>query len=75
MEIRLKQAKLEDRTKMSLNKKNEAAKKFSEPFSSGKESVRSRATSLKKGAKNEACASQFVDHDTSRNFELENIDL
>ena len=26
-------------------------------------------------AKNEACASQFVDHDTSRNFELENIDL
>lgn len=56
-------------------KKSEEAKKLSEPFSNGKESVRSRGTPLKKSAKNEACASQFVDHDTSRNFELENIDL
>lgn len=71
MEISLKQAKLEDHTKMSLNEK----KRRSKMFSNGKESVRSRGTPLKKSAKNEACASQFIDHDTSRNFELENIDL
>lgn len=71
MEISLKQAKFEDYTKMSLNEK----KRRSKMFSNGKESVRSRGTPLKKSAKNEACASQFIDHDTSRNFELENIDL
>ena len=75
MEISLKQAKLEDHTKMSLNENKRRSKKILRTFSNGKESVRSRGTPLKKSAKNEACASQFIDHDTSRNFELENIDL